>query len=251
MSGYSVINIIAIIWFFFSWLGYASFAKYKAKRGFNLSSVLNRQRLHWMEQILERDQRITDAALVANLERNTSFLASTSILVLAGLLTALGVADSIDGILQSLPFYIIKENSAVWIHIKVLILILIYVYAFFALTWSMRQYGFASVMIGSAPSPVQANKNQQLKLKYVQTSAKVIDMAGHAYNYGLRAYYFSLAILPWFISPWLFIFATTLVIIILYMREFHSKPYRVINEYVSFFDEEAKKTTQDEGRKTE
>lgn len=256
MSEYSILNIVAITWFCFAWLGYASFAKYKAKQGVNLSSALNRQRLNWMAQILERETRITDAALVANLERNTSFLASTSILILAGLLTALGVADNIDNLLQSLPFYTVKDDSVFWVHIKLLCLILIYVYAFFALTWSMRQYGFASVMIGSAPTIAKANSNIELKEKYIYTSSKVIDMAGHAYNYGLRAYYFSLSILPWFISPWLFMLSATVVVIVLYLREFTSKPYKVIQEYVEFVEAESVrqadvKPVESEGRSAE
>ncbi len=252
MSDYSIINLFAIIWFLFTWIGYAQFAKYQAKQGLNLSSVLNRQRLNWMGRILERDNRIMDAALVANLERNTSFLASTSILILAGLLTALGIAGSIDNILQSLPFYEIKEHSTFWIYIKIFMLILIYVYAFFALTWSMRQYGFGSVMIGSAPLTEDAEKDKVLAEKYIYASSKVIDMAGHAYNYGLRAYYFSLAILPWFISPWLFMLSTTIVVFILYSREFHSKPYKVISEYVMFCDEQEaikKNSEKQQGKK--
>jgi uncharacterized membrane protein len=238
MSDYSIINFLAFMWFCLVWLGYAYFAKYQAKRGVNLSSVLNRQRLNWMEQVVGREHRIMDAALIANLERNTSFLASTSILVLAGLLTALGIVGSIDSVLQSFPFYEVKENSTFWVQVKILMLVVIYVYAFFALTWSMRQYGFASVMIGSAPSPEEAASQPTLKEKYIYASAKVIDMAGHAYNYGLRAYYFSLAILPWFVSPWLFMASTTLVVIVLYMREFHSRPYHLIRDYIDFCDSE-------------
>lgn len=240
MSEYSIINLAAIAWFFLAWSGYAWFAKYKAKRGFNLSSVLNRQRLNWMEQVLEREHRIMDATLVANLERNTSFLASTSILVLAGLLTALGIVGNISAMLQSLPFYEVRENSIAWLHAKILMLVGIYVYAFFALTWSMRQYGFASVMVGSAPSTTEVADQPELKAKYTYASAKVIDMAGHAYNYGLRAYYFSLAVLPWFISPWLFMASATMVVIVLYMREFHSRPFRVIKDYVTYYDRSMK-----------
>lgn len=236
MSDYSIINIGAIIWFCSAWAGYAYFAKYKARQGVNLSSALNRQRLNWMEQVIEREHRVMDASLVANLERNTSFLASTSILVLAGLLTALSIVDNISHVLQSLPFYTLKENSVIWVQVKILILVVIYVYAFFALTWSMRQYGFASVMIGSAPSSETAARDKELKTKYMYASSKVIDMAGHAYNYGLRAYYFSLAILPWFLSPWLFVLSTSLVVLVLYMREFHSRPYHVIREYIDFCD---------------
>jgi len=234
MSQYAILNTAAIAWFFIAWFGYAWFAKYKAKRGLNLSSALNHQRLQWMEQVIEREHRIMDATLVANLERNTSFLASTSILVLAGLLTALGIVGNIADMLESLPFYQPRENSLLWLHLKLLILVVIYVYAFFALTWSLRQYGFASVMIGSAPSPAKAMEYPELKAKYMYASSKVIDMAGHSYNYGLRAYYFSLAVLPWFISPWLFMASTSLVIAVLYTREFHSRPFKIIRDYIAY-----------------
>jgi len=240
MFEYSLVNMVAFIWFCVVWASYTYFAKHKARQGVNLSAVLNRQRLNWMAQVTARDHRIMDAALIANLERNTSFLASTSILVLAGLLTALGTVDNIDDVLQSFPFYEIKQNSSFWVQIKILTLVTIYVYSFFALTWSMRLYGFASVMIGSAPSPEEARNSRTLKNKYIYASAKVIDMAGHSYNRGLRAYYFSLAILPWFVSPWFLVASSSLVVVILYVREFHSRPYHVIREYVDFYDDEKK-----------
>lgn len=241
MSEYSIINVIALCWFLAVWAGYAYFAKFQSKRGHTLSAVLNRQRRSWMTQVLERENRITDAALVANLERTATFLASTSILVLAGLLTALGITDNIESLLQTLPFYTIKEDSIFWIHTKILVLIGIYVYAFFTLSWSMRQYGFASVMIGSAPEPGQPDDTPEYKKHFIYASAKVIDMAGHTYNYGLRAYYFSLAILPWFLSPWYFMVSASLVVIVLYLREFHSKPFRVIRDFLDKCDDINKK----------
>ena len=51
----------------------------------------------------------------------------------------------------------------------------------------------------------------------------MIDQASRSYNNGLRAYYFSMAVLSWFISPWLFFVATALVTAVLYQREFLSK----------------------------
>ena len=54
-------------------------------------------------------------------------------------------------------------------------------------------------------------------------SAKVLSMAGNQFNYGLRSYYFGLATLAWFITPWLYMVATTIVVLVLYQREFHSK----------------------------
>ncbi|ODS25004.1 hypothetical protein AB835_00415 [Candidatus Endobugula sertula] len=237
----SIVNIIAVVWFLLVWIGYAYFAKYKSKCGCTLSSVMNRQRLDWMKRMLERDTRVTDSVLVANLERNCSFLASTSIFVLAGLLTTLGIVNDLEATLKALPFYIIADEHDSWIHLKILLLILIYVYAFFTLSWSMRQYVFGSLMIGSAPEPDDANRNPFLKQQHAYVSSKVIDMAGHTYNYGLRAYSFSLAALSWFFSPWYFIVASTLVAFVLYLREFHSRPYKVLRDYQAHCDAEVEK----------
>lgn len=47
-------------------------------------------------------------------------------------------------------------------------------------------------------------------------------MAAHTFNYGLRAYYFGMATLAWFINPWFFMLVTAGVVLVLYQREFHS-----------------------------
>jgi uncharacterized membrane protein len=41
-------------------------------------------------------------------------------------------------------------------------------------------------------------------------------------NHGLRAFYFALAALTWFLHPWLFVAASAFVVYVLYQREFHS-----------------------------
>jgi uncharacterized membrane protein len=44
----------------------------------------------------------------------------------------------------------------------------------------------------------------------------------------LRAYYFSLAALGWFVHPWVFVTATTLVTVVLYLREHHSRTMKML-----------------------
>ena len=52
--------------------------------------------------------------------------------------------------------------------------------------------------------------------------ARVVSMAAHHFNFGMRSYYFALAVLAWMVSPWMFVAATALVVFVLYRREFHS-----------------------------
>jgi len=81
------------------------------------------------------------------------------------------------------------------------------------------------VLIGAAPGP---NTDPDRLEEYVVRSAKLAGAASNTFNYGLRAYYFGLAALTWFLNSWAFIFVTGLVIAILYHREFHSEALRVM-----------------------
>ena len=105
-----------------------------------------------------------------------------------------------------------------------MVLIFIFAYAFFTFTWSIRQYGFAFVALGSAPSPTEVLEHPEKVENFVWVCGKIIDLAAHTYNYGLRAFYFSLSVLAWFINGWFFILAATLVVAVLYNREFRSRP---------------------------
>lgn len=220
----TLLDICACFWFFSLWVGYSRFAHYRARSaGKNISFVMNNLRMRWMIQLSKRDVRIPDAAIIANLERSVTFLASSSMLIIAGLLTAITATDELSEVLVDIPFY--DYSTSYMLHLKFFVLLLIFVYAFFTFSWSMRQYGFASVVIGAAPMPEDLLTMDEKEVEqFHRSSSKVIDLAAHTYNYGLRAYYFSLSVMAWFVNSWLFIAASTVIVVILYFREFHSKP---------------------------
>jgi uncharacterized membrane protein len=174
-----------------------------------------------MARVLLRDVRVGDAALIANLERNVSFLASTTILILAGLLTVFTVSEQVSNLVSQIPFAI--NASALSVQLKVVMLVVIFVYAFFTFTWSMRQYGFCSIVLGAAPMVEEKGVTKGERERYAFYAARVIDLAGLSYNHGLRAYYFALSVLAWFISPYLFFLSTSFVVAVLYRREFKSR----------------------------
>ncbi|WP_353407187.1 DUF599 domain-containing protein [Pseudoteredinibacter isoporae] len=213
-------DVLALMWLLGGWFAYTRFAKRKAKTTDCLASVLHRYRVDWMERLLSREQRVADAALLANIERNVSFFASTTLLVLAGLVTALAAADKVQLTLELLPFA--SSVSTQELELKFLILISIFIYAFFTFTWSLRQFGFVSVLLGAAPQLDDDSENPAAIRRYAKYTAKVLDQAGHSFNYGLRSYYFALASMAWFIDARLMAFSVTVVIIVLYIREFRS-----------------------------
>lgn len=220
------VDIVAVIWFIAIWIGYTLFAKQRAREVSCLSFELRRKRTAWMQHMLLRDNRMADVGLISALERNVSFFASSSMLILAGLLTAIASSDKIAEVLQQVMPWM--DHADGLLQVKMLCLALIYIFTFFQFTWSLRQYGFGGVLIGAAPDGRQLSETELAQ--YANRTAKVIDQAAHSFNYGLRAIYFSLATLAWFISAWLFIVATVVVMLVMKHREFHSKALKALQD---------------------
>ncbi|MCC4831263.1 DUF599 domain-containing protein [Shewanella sp. 10N.7] len=219
---FSLLDLVALACFFSCWVGYTFFARKKAKTTNCIARCLHQHRIHWMAEVMKKEIRVGEASLLANLERNIAFFASTTLLVLAGVLTLFAQVERLEEVISSIPFS--AEPNHALVQVKLAMLASIFVLAFFQFTWSMRQYGFLNVMIGAAPIDL-TGKNKNL-LAYSRQMATVGDQAAHSYNYGLRSYYFSMAALCWFWNPILLILASLLVVYTLYRREFKSRAVR-------------------------
>ena len=90
-----------------------------------------------MLNLLQRDNRMPDVALLGNIMRSVSFFASTSILILASLIAVFGVVDEAIKIFHDIP-YAQQVTAAFW-KLKLFLMVLIFVYAFFKLVWALRQ----------------------------------------------------------------------------------------------------------------
>jgi uncharacterized membrane protein len=219
MQSLTLLDGLALAWFLGSWIGYTIFADHRAATTGSLMRAMRAHRLRWMECMLERDNRMVDTGIIGNLLRIGTFFASTTIFILAGLIAVFGAAETAIDVTRDLPLAV-ATSRPVW-ELKLLLLMVIFVYAFFKFTWSLRQFNYCSIMIGGAPlpnphaSPADAD--------YARRVAAVSSLAADHFNRGLRAYYFGLAALTWFVHPAVFLAATAWVILVLYRREFRSK----------------------------
>ena len=212
-----LIDVLAFVFFVTLWVGYAYYASANYKRTHNLMHAMDHMRIQWIRQILKRESRIVDGTLVGNLLRSISFFANTSIFILIGLVTVMGYRESAVDMISEIPFAI-KSSHFMW-ELKIFNLAFIFIYAFFKLTWSIRQYNYCCILIGAAPMP---DENIEIHEEYAVRTGNLIANAGRHFNMGLRAYYFGLAAITWFIHPFIFMCATALVIYITYRREFRS-----------------------------
>ena len=216
----NLMDIVAIIWFFICFFGYKRYAIQTSRRKPCLASVLHNYRMQWMQRMLRRDIRITDVTAIANIEHQVSFFASASMIILVGLVTLFGYGGEALLMLDEIPL-VINHTMSEW-YAKILLLILLFVYAFFKFTWSLRQLGFVSVMISAIPQPDEHEYDCTASQNMANRTAKMISMAANNFNFGLRSFYYSLAVLTWLVNPVLFIVTTAIVVAILYSREFCS-----------------------------
>lgn len=225
LADMAVIDWIALILFFALWIGYARYHRFKSLRAASLMGTVHSYRHDWMRRVLQREHHIEDAAILANLSNSATFFGSTTLLILGGLLAMLGTKEKVVSVVSDLPFAS-KVPGMLW-EVKIVLLIFIFIYAFFLFTWSLRQFNFCSILVGAAPKP---GGNAADTERYVIRAGRLVSLAGTSFNNGLRAYYFALAVLMWFVHPWLMIITTAAVVLILYWREFRSETLKALTE---------------------
>lgn len=217
-------ELIALIWFLFCWIGYNFVTDNIVKSSRSLPARMHLYRVQWMTTTLRRDNRMLDINIINGLQQSISFFASTSILIIAGLLAVLGASDTALDIIKHLPFSI-EAPKNLW-YLKVMILISLFVYAFFKHTWALRQLNYASILMGSIPL---ANEADDRFIPSARRCAMIATQAAKHLNRGLRTYYFGIATLAWFINPWLFMIATTAIVLVMYRREYRSHVVKLLN----------------------
>lgn len=215
------VEIAAPLVFLSCWVGYALCADLLQLGRRSLMLRMDEYRRAWLLQMLERENRIVDVQVVQVLIQNISFFASSAILIVGGFLAVLGAGDQARLIVSEIPFA--EPPSPFLWEVKVLLLVVIFVYAFFKFTWSLRQFNYVAILIGAAPLGRAPDT-----IAMAERIAVVANRAGDHFNRAMRAYYFGLAALSWFIQAWLFILCSLLVVLIVYRREHRSTVLSVL-----------------------
>lgn len=216
----------ALVVFVCGWAGYVHFARDGHDAGRSILAATNRVRRQWMLQATYREVRVFDGVVVQALSTSPSFFASTTILIIGGLLALLGASDKASDLVRDIPFA--ARTTTLVFDMKVLWLLAIYVYAFFRFTWSMRQYTFGALLIAAAPEATRFEAEDLSREEFAERAGRTLGLAAETFNDGLRAYYFSFAAVGWFFSPLAFGLVTLGVVYVLYQREFRSEVLAVL-----------------------
>jgi uncharacterized membrane protein len=213
------LDLAALVFFVLCWASYHIALESTAFSGKSLNRMMHDVRRQWMERMIRRDIRIVDTQIMASLQNGTAFFATTSIFAIGGSLALLRSADDLVRITNDLPITTQMIDRGIW-ELKAGGLVVIFIYAFFKFSWAYRLFNYTAIMMGSAPPAEEADTPEARHV--VTRTAAMATAAGRHFNRGQRAFFFALAYLGWFVSPWLLIAATTAVMMVMAWRQFLS-----------------------------
>lgn len=182
-------------------------------------------RRRWMREMVTRQPRIFDAAILSSLRQSTSFFASTCVIAIGGVLALVGNADRLTGLVINLPVDRLDAAPAV-LQAKLLLPVLFLTNAFLRFVWSNRLFGYCAVMMASVPNDTGAPEAYPMAAQAAELNVR----AAWNFNRGLRSMYFALAALAWLIGAPALAGAACVTLWVLWSREFASHSRRVLTE---------------------
>lgn len=225
--GFGPLDLEALLLYLLVWGGYTYMADHSALRSRSIAYAMDRHRRRWLAEASGRELRMIDTGVLRILVTGISFFASSTIFVLGGLIAAMGYAKELSAAFAHIPFASALTSDG-WA-LRIGLLLAIFIYGFFKFAWAFRIANYCAIVIGSM-SDNRYDEDDSVRLKRADTAAQLSAASGHHFNRGIRAYFFALAALGWFISPLFFVAATLAVLFILIRREFFSTAARLVRD---------------------
>lgn len=224
-----IFDWLALALLLVTWLAYTWFADFSRWSINSLPKVMNVHRRRWMREMLERDLRMPDVVVMGHFVHSAVFFASTAILIIGGLTASLGASEKAIQAMTALPF-MSPTTQALW-ELKIVSLICAFIYAFVKFIWAMRLANYSSVLFNAMPI-ISRDKSDQIAVEL----GKMTGLFAQHFNQGLRANFFALALLGWWINTWFFIGSTAIVLWVVYRREFRSQSLMIVNRLKQLTD---------------
>ncbi len=199
------------------WLAYNYGVPFVERRRPSLSVIMSLQRRRWVANATRRESPM-DAILSGNLMQAVSLLASTSALIVLAIFAAIGQAGALIDTLEGLG---LGHVTPVAMQLHLLVLLTIFVMSFFSFTLSLRQFNHFCIMIGAISHDVPSSDEE------IDAIAMLNSLAAKNFNSGIRAYYFAVPAVAWFVSPLLAIVVTLVTTAFIIHREFFSTGHRI------------------------
>lgn len=220
---------IAIAFLFAAWFSYA--ATLRVVSSGSLNAQLSTVRTQWLAASLKRAQKPFDAILLGNMVNSIAFFGSATLIVLAGTITLIASVKAVYSTVLELPFVPNTSFELFVIHMAVLSLTL--TIAFFSFTYALRKLIYVLALVGALPEGQLDDAQKKQSDVMVRSASIVLTEALKTFNFGIRGYYYFVAALGLFVSPYLCVGLTFFVTTILIYRQIATTTSSAIKDYVA------------------
>jgi len=173
-----------------------------------IQSVNRSARSAWVQNIMsDPSQRILGVQTLRNSTMAATFLASTAVLLIMGVLSLSGQADKLADSWHMLNISG-SRHPGLWI-VKLLLLTADFFVAFFSFAMSVRLFNHVGYQVTLPPDlrPSSVGPEQV---------ARHLNRAGAYYSIGMRAYFLSVPLVFWLFAPRLMAAASLVLVVVLY-----------------------------------
>jgi uncharacterized membrane protein len=184
--------------------------------------LMEAYRIRWMEQMVTREPRIFDSAILAIMRNGSTFFASSCMIAIGGCVALLGGAEQLTVFAGDLSNTLVAPKIA-W-ELKILVIMALLANGFLKFVWAVRLFGYCAIVMASVP-------NNSADPQCTPTASKAAEIANHgarSFNRGMRSVYFTIAALTWLIGAGPLLATTGLTVILIYRREFSSRTRNVL-----------------------
>ncbi|MEO0620279.1 MAG: DUF599 family protein [Pseudomonadota bacterium] len=220
------------------WFSYTAVLKTIGRGSLNVQLATVRRR--WIERLTHRSVKPFDAILLGQIVNAIAFFGSATLLVLAGVITAFAALKGVHATVQDLDF--ISSVSLELFALQLGFLGFILALCFFSFTYALRKLIYVLALAGALPDQEEDTPDHDAMR---EATAAVLSEAVKTFNFGIRGYYYAVAALAMFISPWGSIIVSIFVTIALFYRQLGTPTARAIQRYV-----EAQHADEQRGHKT-
>lgn len=217
---HDTLDAAALAYFLIVWALFSQSTQGRVAARPTLTTLMNRQREDWIRTMAKRDLRMIDTNIMMGLQQGTAFFASSALIALGGCFALLGSSDRVVAVISDLPAT--EQMAAPVFEAKVLGLAAVLAYAFFKFGWAYRIFNYCSILIGAVPMRGDHSADEVEVERAVKRASRMNQLGGKHFNAGLRAIFFALGYLGWFVSGWLFIATTSFTLFVLVRRQFFS-----------------------------
>lgn len=218
---FGTLDLLALALLLAAWLWIGWRTEHPPAARPSVGVLMERYRREWMRQMVTRQPRIFDGAIMDGLRQSTTFFASTALIAIGGGLALIGNPERVSDLAQD---FALDQGPALLWEARILTAVLFGANAFLKFVWSHRLFSYAAIAMAAVPN----DPEDPLAYPRAAQAAQLSINAAKSFNRGLRSVYFALAVLAWLLGPSALIAATVFTTAMLWRREFASVARRAL-----------------------